>query len=257
MTPEQFRAMTIDERKSMIAQAEARAIATFPYERIAVPGLEALGEWKRLRAAGRYMPVIVSSKAELENIIKQYSSQDSEIFPWQQGPNRSVDQILEAAALQRWPEDLRRRRIEFGEKAELPPLGREMLLPAEKERIPHVLWDSRNGDIRREVILILVPTSKSYEIPAYLKWSAYNLSPPTEFHVAALKDWHERFGAELVGIGRDYLEIFVPNPPLTHPEAIEVAKEEYFYCPENIGDGTLSGRAAELMASRWWFFWWD
>jgi hypothetical protein len=257
MTPEQLRAMTIDERRLMIAQAEARAIAAFPYECIAVPGLKALGEWKSLRAAGRYTPVIVSSKAELESIAKQYSSQNSDIFPWQQGPDRSVGQILEAAASLRWPEELLQRRISLGEPAEYPPLGREMAPAVEKDGIPHVLWDSQNGDIRDEVILILIPTSKTYEVPAYLKWSAYNLSPSVEFHVAALKHWHEWLGAELIGIGRDYLEAFVRNPPLTLPQAIEIAKEEYLYCPENIGDSTLSRRAAELMARHWWFFWWD
>jgi len=174
-------------------------------------------------------------------------------------PGRSVSEILEVSASLQLPGDLKRRRSMLGEPAELPSLGLTTAPPPRRDRVPHVLLDFRTGDILREVFLILVPAPKSYEIPAYLKWHAFNYCPPTEFHVAILKTWHERFGAVLVGIGNDFLEVIVSNPPKTLDEALQLAEEEYFYCPENINDrlGTLSGRAAELMVDSWWFFWWD
>jgi hypothetical protein len=40
---------------------------------------------------------------------------------------------------------------------------------------------------------------------------------------------------------------------------MELAQEQYDFCPDIVlqGTGTLEPLAATLMASDWWFFWWD
>jgi hypothetical protein len=47
--------------------------------------------------------------------------------------------------------------------------------------------------------------------------------------------------------------------PATREEALELAREQYFYCNDIVDQGMGSYRrlAAGLMASDWWFFWWD
>jgi hypothetical protein len=84
-------------------------------------------------------------------------------------------------------------------------------------------------------------------------------APPPEIHVAVLRSWHERFGVEVVGISGDSMDLFVLRPPSTFGEAMKLALEEYTYCNDMIdqGAGTVSRRAAELMADPWWDLWWD
>jgi hypothetical protein len=106
---------------------------------------------------------------------------------------------------------------------------------------------------------VLVPTDDWTTVPAHLRWGGWNACPAPEYHIAALRAWRDRFGAELVGLAFDTMNLRVARRPQTRPEALDIAREQYLYCSDIVdqGVGTLSALAATLMASDWWFFWWD
>jgi hypothetical protein len=51
----------------------------------------------------------------------------------------------------------------------------------------------------------------------------------------------------------------VQRRPKSPAEAIALARDLHPYCSDSIDQGyeTVSARAAALMASDWWTFWWD
>jgi hypothetical protein len=110
-----------------------------------------------------------------------------------------------------------------------------------------------------KVQLVILPTDDWTTIPAYLKWGNWNGCPAPEYHVAALRSWRDRFGAELIGLSHDVMNIRVMRRPETRDAALDLAREQYTYCSDIVEQGvqTLSALAALLMQSDWWYFWWD
>jgi hypothetical protein len=119
--------------------------------------------------------------------------------------------------------------------------------------------DIRTGEFFPKVHIVLVPTGDSATIPAHLHWGSWNACPAPEYHVAALRHWRDTYGAELVGLGRDTIDLKVARKPTTRDEAIELARVQYAYCNDIVdqGTGSYSVLAAGLMKDDWWFFWWD
>jgi hypothetical protein len=78
---------------------------------------------------------------------------------------------------------------------------------------------------------------------------------------AVLRDWEERFGARVVGVGFSTLLLAVAAPPVTHAEALAVAAEHFALCPDNVWQGeepcTLAAYAERLVGDHSWVFWWD
>lgn len=109
------------------------------------------------------------------------------------------------------------------------------------------------------VFIALVPTSDGTEVPAYFRWGNWNGCPAPQFHVAALRSWRDRYGAELVSLGADVMDIRVARRPETPDAAMALAREHYEYCNDIVdqGTGTISELAAMLMDTDWWYFWWD
>nr|WP_299857854.1 DUF4253 domain-containing protein [Sphingomonas bacterium] len=116
-----------------------------------------------------------------------------------------------------------------------------------------------HGQPLDKVHILLIPTTESAAVPAYLRWGGWNACPAPEYHVAALRSWHERYGAELVAIGGDVLNLRVTRRPQSRDEALALAREMYVYDEDIVSQGTetFAVLGATLMASDWWFFWWD
>jgi hypothetical protein len=95
--------------------------------------------------------------------------------------------------------------------------------------------------------------------PAYLRWGNWNGCPAPEYHVAAFRSWRDRYGAELVGLSHDVVNIHVRRRPKTRGEALDLGRQQYLYCSDIVdqGVGTLNALAAALMEHDWWYFWWD
>lgn len=114
---------------------------------------------------------------------------------------------------------------------------------------------------REAGLLALVPAAHGWEVPAVLGWDGgcnYELEPSD--HVVQLRDWHDRFGAELAALSGDQvMELLVARPPVDPHEALAVALEQYAYCPDVVeqGVGTVTALAADQVGSASWYFWWD
>jgi hypothetical protein len=293
---------TREELKVRYEEAVSQAIATFPYERMAVAGDHALATWEGLRASRADLsPVVVGNDDEFTRIVQGTAE-------WPGGPTRkTTEQILEAAGRLRHPEDLitkhssdmariRERAMQLMRDrpglrmpselrpppslegvlgGNLRPLNLEEILAATVHESGPALgeWptgpmgapqlsvaaETLSGSPLSKVQLVILPTDDWTTIPAYLKWGNWNGCPAPEYHVAALRSWRDRFGAELIGLSHDVMNIRVKRRPETRDAALDLAREQYVYCSDIVDQGveTLSALAAVLMQSDWWYFWWD
>jgi Domain of unknown function (DUF4253) len=76
----------------------------------------------------------------------------------------------------------------------------------------------------------------------------------TAHHVAVLRSWQQRYGAELVTLTRDQIELLVAHPPRDPATMVQVAVEMLGYCPDLDGQGTgmLAVLANEVVPHRRW-----
>lgn len=121
------------------------------------------------------------------------------------------------------------------------------------------LLDFSTGDLRPQVTIVSFADPDWTKAPAFMRFGGWNACPPPDVHVAVLRHWRERYGAELICVAADKLELRVARRPADRDAALELAWEQYAYCQDIVdqGVGTLSNLAATLMVSPYWFFWWD
>ena len=117
----------------------------------------------------------------------------------------------------------------------------------------------RGKPIKENVIFGLLPVLGPWLAPAYFKIGGVNDCPPTEVHVVLLHYWFERYGARPITVFYDVVECTVERPPTTMEEALNLAREQYIYCPDNVWQGLGSGGnlAKWLLNNHYWYFWWD
>jgi len=113
--------------------------------------------------------------------------------------------------------------------------------------------------LRNSVTIALVPTTTSWHVPAILRFGGWNNCPSAEEHVCMMKRWNDHYGAEVVGITADVVEMYVTRPPVDRAGARELAWEQFVYCPDTIHQGaeTLEALSASLLQATVWHFWWD
>lgn len=107
--------------------------------------------------------------------------------------------------------------------------------------------------------LVLVPTRRGYEAPAWLGFGGWNACPEPEWQVAILRGWSERFGAEPALLNGDVLEMAVSRPPRDEAAALSLAREQYLFCDDIVHQGvmTIDNLKTCLIDSPYWYFWWD
>jgi Domain of unknown function (DUF4253) len=76
---------------------------------------------------------------------------------------------------------------------------------------------------------------------------------------AVLRSREERFGATLMHVGFDTLDLLVRRPVTSVQAALAVAAEHFAFCSDNVYQGTGSIRecAEEPPGATRWSFWWD
>ena len=246
-------------------RAERKALSDrLPFPRLEVSRGEALGVWERLRARGEGWPVIVPDAEALQSV--------GEAALGTKGlrPRRSADEILAAARGLRFPEGLvaarAARAAKWRSDAEARGLPRsEWELPEPAVEVgedcgwPAVETYAPEGDPTEAAHILVLPGRTSAEAPAYLNFGDWNGCPAPEHHVAALRTWGERYGAELVQVRSDALLLRVARRPQTPEEALALARAQYAYCPDLVLQATdnLATLASLLMRSRFWEMWWD
>lgn len=125
-----------------------------------------------------------------------------------------------------------------------------------------ISFSSRNGDTE-EVILAKIPTTKAWELAAWIPMGGWNSCPSPEEQVAIFKYWYEKYEAYPAVVSSDIWELRVKCSPNDDSEkAMDLAKEQYIWCNDRIDqcgseDYTLGTLGGELMNSSVWYFWWD
>ncbi|MEU3274657.1 DUF4253 domain-containing protein [Saccharomonospora sp. NPDC006951] len=112
------------------------------------------------------------------------------------------------------------------------------------------------GDCR----LGLVAVDRPADVPAVLGWRGMiAMTDRVEAVSAVLRSWEDRFGAVLITLGFDALELSVAAPPKVRDRALLVAAEHRAFCLANFTEqpGTLQEFAADVTGKRLWSFWWD
>jgi hypothetical protein len=88
---------------------------------------------------------------------------------------------------------------------------------------------------------------------------AANVQPSAAPLTAVLRSWEDRFGATVLHVGFDTLDLLVRRPVTTEQAALAVAAEHFAFCADNVyqGAGSIREYAAELPGAGRWSFWWD
>ena len=241
--------MTHDENhwtwRSLLSTVDGDVVGTL------VTGEAAMPIWHRLRddaeRSGRW-PLLLGPPIVAAEVLDRATS-------WRREPPRSVLAnaltIDIAAFLDRFEPELgsaSNQEDVVGEWPDEPP-----------GEVADLAQDLLTGTIDPEVQLALLPTPSSWETPAWLSWGGWNACPAPAVHVAALRHWHDTYGAELVAVTSDQLELRVLRPPATRSDALTVAHEHFAYCIDIVIEsaGTISEYAAMLLEGPTWTFWWD
>ncbi len=213
-------------------------------EHIVTTKREALQTWEAIKASGKGRPLIVGDAEALGGLIG-LSSESEETSV---AISAAAAGLKAPQALFRWA---KAEGIEDAEVGEWPDKSQPLS--------DGVIETALIEDPRTPVHILTFPGADDAEIFARLRWGGWNACPPPAIHMAMLRSWRERYGAELVGLGGDTLTYRVRSRPKTRKEALAVAREAYAYCLDTVdqGYGDLSGLAAALMVSDWWAFWWD
>lgn len=213
--------------------------------------LAALGELRRQRAASGLVPVILGGSDDLALLLDtlQIVKEDG----------LSPDQALEKALAvdpSTWLNEAAAQR-EADAKVDpeiLNDVGTWPLVPPSRTKIETHLKVPGN-----RVYLGTFRTDSSWKIPALLLWSSFNYDMGPDIHSAIHRRWTSLHGSEIVSVTGDVIQCHVSRPPETREEAMKLAWEHYYYCPDIVsqGVGTVSALAATLLNADTWYFWWD
>lgn len=291
--------MTAEEMKKSMRDYEEKALRNFPLELIETTGEKALAKWQELKAAGRGSPVVLAGDDEtgsLGNLLSPFGPDlpadpppptVEETLRRAAGIDFPGDLAREIEA--ETEASLRLFEAELAKNPNMPlpdiiqmngdtkrTLSREEVIAAMRSSAaapalgewPAAPEPSVGLSVARNILtgmplpkvhIGLAPTDDWTTIPAYLRWGGWNACPAAEYHVAALRRWRDNYGAELVGMSGDTINLRVASRPKTREEALALAREHYVYCADIIDQGfpSYSALAAYLMANDWWYFWWD
>jgi hypothetical protein len=108
--------------------------------------------------------------------------------------------------------------------------------------------------------IALVPVEASWRVPLVLELPPWNDYPDPAEHAAILRYWNEKYGAEVVAMTAETVELHLAKPPATRAEALELAWEYELY-----NDGAydryladdLRELAAGLLDNEVLLAWWD
>lgn len=109
------------------------------------------------------------------------------------------------------------------------------------------------------IVILLLPTTKGWEAPAYLFFGGFNDCPPPEVHVAMAKWGFQRYGAEVAVIHeRGFIEMECHRPPANRADALTLARDLKTYAEQvSVDAKTLGVLASALKSGSVWHLWWD
>jgi hypothetical protein len=218
----------------------------YPFEIVRVPGRSALEELRALATQGRGYPVLLGTEENLAMLAQLMEENDDEY----------EELLAEAEELD--PQEWLRERAEGDPEYYEEPHGE---WPG--EFVPSDSFSGHtnivSGEPYKEVLIALLPIEASWQAPCMLKTGGWNECPFPAEHASLFRVWEERYGAKVVTITGDTIEMSVERPPATREEALALAHQQYLYCPDIVQQGTdtIEALAAVLQKGTVWFFWWD
>jgi Domain of unknown function (DUF4253) len=220
----------------------------YPYELHRVPGSQALEKLHELRKRQNGIAVILGNQEAFE--MSFYTMENYE------GPD--LEELLEMAKdinAKSWLEARKNDDPEYYEIAP-EPWNEENEKP-NSNLIAHIDYTTRYP--YTEIKITVIPALESWHVPCYLRIGNWNSVPKAEEHSAIFKYWLEKHGATVACIAHDIIEFTVERPPSTREAALELAREQYIYCPDIVHQnlGSVEALAATLLHASVWFFWWD
>ena len=220
---------------------------SFPFRVFEVSGSEAVVKLAELGEEGDGFPVILGNAENLNHIIESYEEST-------ESPETLIE-MARAIDPANW----------FVERQASDPEYYEIdedTWPEEEVGAGGDLTSHRNvltGEYFPKVNIAIIPAPEAWMIPCYLGIGNWNECPHPAEHAAIFKYWGEKYGATVVCIADDVIEMKVTRPPTTREAALELAKEQYLYCADIVNQGTetIEALAATLLDAQVWFFWWD
>jgi hypothetical protein len=201
--------------------------------------------YQNLKAKTGVIPVILGDEEELKSMAETMAY-----------VTESFAQLLEQAETIDPLEWFNKRQVQDADYYDLTVGEWQDLSPANDISI-HL--NILTGEPKPDVYIALVPVTKNWMIPAFLKIGDWNDCPTAAEHAAIFKYWDECYGITVAGIAADVIELEIQRPPTTREQALQLAEQQFIYCPDIVYQGTqtIAALASTLLNGRVWFFWWD
>lgn len=240
----------VDGADCIAIESDGRIIVRF-----GVPGENAIQIWERLAEMTDgfdYWPILLGDEETADSILLFAGDDSDESLP-------SPEQILDDAKdidFTTWLEE--QTAFVTDSSGQLPTDGQTYPASGADHRYM-TPRDISSGAFLDTVVIAIVPAANSWESAAFLKWGCWNAVPCPEEHVAVMREWNERYGAEVVAMSSDIVEMRVARPPTDWDSALQLAYEQYVYDSDivNQGTGSIERLAPYLVGSSGWSFWWD
>jgi hypothetical protein len=236
---------------------------------LTVPGAKAVATWGRLRRAlpkTGHWPVLLGEPEECEEVVENWCFDCGD-----EPTSELLSKALEVDCVG-WLEDVcHDLQEDVGEWTGDP--NESLLMSRDFKGFPSGDWPEDRPPVHTfavprdlltdaphpEVCIGLVPTREPWQAPVLLRFGGFNECPPPEIQGAFARRWHERYGAEVVSVTIDTVEMHVLRPPAGRAEALQLAREQYLFCQDIVDQGTetIEALAAGLLNGSAWFFWWD
>ncbi len=202
---------------------------------------------------GGYTPIVVSAS----DILAEYLSGIREELGEGKTPADYRNELLSAkpADSKKWLSKSIRLMSESGmlDEDEYSDLSDDMYDDEDEENENHEFSFGSDDD---DLILAKIPTTRPWEVFAWVPFGGWNECPPPDMMMAVCKHWYEKYGAVPATISHDTLEFSAK--PVNSKQAKQLAREHCAFCPEIILQGGYIGEVIdELTKSTVWFFWWD
>lgn len=119
--------------------------------------------------------------------------------------------------------------------------------------------DWRTKALHPTLHIALPPVRHGWLVAAAFRYGGWNDCPWPWEHVAVHRYWFDRYGAEILSLNYEMIELEVTRPPRDREVALRAAEEYFDYCQDIVllHNLTIEVQAAILMESTIWRFWWD
>jgi hypothetical protein len=212
----------------------ARRKPIFSFEFREISGERAMAAFEAAKAEGKGVPIIIGGGEQYRQGIA-----DSAQY------RNSTKESLRLATANPDP-------YAFKSKPRMPKTW-EAAGPFPDDGYPFLVKEHPDG-FKPIVTLAYIPATSSADLPAHLRLGGWNAVPEAHIMVALFRKWQRNYGAEIVAISLDAMDVRVTQKPTTPEEALALAREHLKFCSTG---ATIAEAAAELMETNWWHFYWD